>query len=415
VTPFAQCVRCGACTAVCPVYRLTGQEGHSARGRMLVLASFADTPSSLAPTEVLGRCLMCGSCEAVCSRQLPLLATFAAARGRLPPGAGTRPRRRQYIRRLLASPRLLRLLSRLGISLTRLALLPADSGLWRKLGLPPPQFSTSAPSLPTGLVMGDEGQAQLFAGCLARHLQPEIVSASLQLAARGGLTAADPAGQGCCGLAAWSAGDLAGARSLARRNIALYREQPGPILTPCASCQVQLLRYAELLADDPAWAAEAARFSARVQGLFDLPPSPACGRGTGERGDRPVYFHLSCHLRHRPELASGPRRALKQIPELHLVKPAGPDLCCGQGGLFQQAYPDLAGAIFAPLYRQVAATGAELVVTSCSGCLLQWQSELASCRGTMRAVHLAVFLARYLGEKQENSCSRRIDLLKLNA
>lgn len=393
-----ECVRCGTCTAVCPVYRLTGQEGHSARGKMLVLAQgLAERPGP-ALAEILGRCLMCGACAAACPRQLPLLDIFAAARGGLPPDTGTRPARRRLLRRLLSSPRVLELLAGLGLGLARLELLPVDSGLWRRLGLPPlaearavvPRESLPSPTA----VAGDA--CQLFAGCLARYLQPEITQASRVLAARAGIALADLDGQGCCGLAAWSAGDLEEARRLARHNIALYRELPGAILTPCASCQVQLLRYGALLADDPLWAEDAARFSARVRGLFDqcpaFPrPAPAGGRGEPVM---PVYFHLSCHLRHQPRLAKGPRRALEQVPGLCLVHPGGSDLCCGQGGLFQQAYPELSRSIFAPLYQQVVDAGTLQVVTSCSGCLLQWQMELAGRDSGIKALHLAVFLAQ---------------------
>ncbi|OQX18006.1 MAG: hypothetical protein BWK76_08865 [Desulfobulbaceae bacterium A2] len=391
-----ECVRCGACTAVCPVYRHTGQEGHSARGKMLVLAAgFAERPAP-ALAELLGRCLMCGACAAVCPRRLPLLETFAAARSRLPSGSGTRPGRRRLLRLLLSSPRLLELLAGLGIGLVRLELLPGDSGLWRKLGLPPPAGAALlAPMEPLPSPAAADDSIQLFAGCLARFLQPEIIEASRVLAARAGIALADLAGQACCGLAAWSAGDLEGARRLARHNIVLYRELPGAIITPCASCQVQLQRYGALLADDPGWAEEAARFSARVRGLFDVLPVPHAAAAVEAAGaEFPVFFHQSCHLRHHPELAVGPQQLLAARSDIRLLVPGGRDLCCGQGGLFQQAYPAASQAIFTPLYQQVASAGALLVVTSCSGCLLQWQTELAARDSGIRALHLAVFLAQ---------------------
>ncbi|NOX80969.1 MAG: hypothetical protein GXP57_07775, partial [Deltaproteobacteria bacterium] len=42
------------------------------------------------------------------------------------------------------------------------------------------------------------------------------------------------------------------------------------------------------------------------------------------------------------------------------------------------------------------ATGPDIVVTTCSGCLMQWQTGLAARHDPARAIHLAVFMASCL-------------------
>jgi len=61
--------------------------------------------------------------------------------------------------------------------------------------------------------------------------------------------------------------------------------------------------------------------------------------------------------------------------------------------LFQLDYPELSDAVFTQAYTSFARLDPDLVVTGCSGCLMQWQSGLAVRRRKAQAVHLAVFLA----------------------
>ena len=86
------------------------------------------------------------------------------------------------------------------------------------------------------------------------------------LAANGFETVAAP-GQGCCGALHAHAGDLDGARALARRNIAAFeRSRADVIVTNAAGCGAMMKEYAHLFRDDPAWRDRAQFFEAREPG-----------------------------------------------------------------------------------------------------------------------------------------------------
>lgn len=388
-----QCARCGSCTAVCPVYRATGRESLTARGKLHLLTSGLAAQPSPILQDLFAQCLLCGACEKACPRDLPIKALVVAARSRFPALYGRHGLRKAAARFALGRPALLEGLVRAGLILDHLALLPADSGLRRKLGLlgeRVPGPSGDDPVLPPPL--SDSEGISYFGGCLARYLQPQVAQATGRLVARlTGKSLVPPQAQVCCGLAAWSAGAKDEAIRLAKQNISAFIGSSGPILTSCASCSAHLARYPELLAGEPEWQARAAQFSGRVREFSSFILAAAGPAAPRAREQCRVYYHQPCHLRFDPAHAGAAGQLLRQVGIAVAVPPEGPR-CCGLGGLFHLGYPELSDRIFAAALTDCTASGAELVVTSCSGCLLQWQAGLARQGSALPAVHLAVFL-----------------------
>lgn len=390
-----QCARCGSCTAVCPVYRVTGRESLTARGKLHLLGTELAAAPSPVYQDLFAQCLLCGACEKACPRGLPIRKLIIEARSRFPAMYGRHGLRKAAARFALARPALLEGLVRAGVMLNNLALLPPDSGLRLKLGLLERGRRVS-PAEEEGPGAGPVGAGegiQYFAGCLARYLQPSVAQATGRLVqGLAGSPLLAPGEQACCGLAAWSSGDEEGARRLAKRNILAFAGSSGPILTSCASCSAHLATYPELLAGDRQWLEQAAQFSARVREFTSFilaTTGPAVLRA---REPRRLYYHQPCHLRFDQDRAGAAGTLLARVEGVTLAEPEAGPQCCGQGGLFHLGYPELTDRIFATAEAACAATAADLVVTSCSGCLLQWQAGLALRRSPLPAMHLAEFL-----------------------
>jgi glycolate oxidase iron-sulfur subunit len=239
-----------------------------------------------------------------------------------------------------------------------------------------------------------------FAGCFASHLEPEIGRAVAGLCEKSGqpLPVA-VSGQGCCGLSAYAAGDPATAKRLARRNIAAFAGSDAPILVSCASCLSHLASYPALLADEPAWEKRATAFASRLTELatfllaaFKVRPETLPQTAPAPR--RRVLYHDPCHLRFQLGITEAPRELLGRFPQLEPAElPHGPQ-CCGHGGLFHLAHPQLSTAIRDRLLGE--AGDVELVTTTCTGCLLQWRQGLATGGRAGKAIHLALLLHRLL-------------------
>jgi glycolate oxidase iron-sulfur subunit len=76
-------------------------------------------------------------------------------------------------------------------------------------------------------------------------------------------------------------------------------------------------------------------------------------------------------LRHAQKVVKQPRDLLKRIPGLQLIELKQPDRCCGSAGVYNIAQSDSADAILDMKMADIAATGADLIVTSNTGCHMQ--------------------------------------------
>jgi len=400
-----QCAKCGACTAVCPVYQVTGRESLTARGRLHLLNRLAN-PASPVYGKIVSACLLCGACLDVCPRKIDTLTPLIRAREQLPLSARYRFLEKFVARKTLASPRLLDGLASLRQKL--LHHLPKTSGLWLKLALLPEDYAPdeAPPALPASQPGGVPPVVSYFSGCLARYLSPDIGAATDFLTRRvTGSPLLIPGEQTCCGLASFAGGSREEARDLARKNIAAFAGHGLPILTSCASCYSHLRSYPALLADDPRWRSHAEDFAGRVREFsrffLEAGLAPPAGPLTLEQGDAAgIFYHDPCHLRFGPEkIMAQPRRLLAKIMGAPPVELAGGPHCCGQGGLFHLAHPQLSQQILALPMAQLLELSASHVVTTCSGCLLQWQQGLRQTEFSGRVCHLAVLLAGIIRQK----------------
>lgn len=371
-----RCAKCGACTAACPVFQATGREYHGGRGKLHLLGRLDPATASETYADILSRCLLCGACDKACSRGIRLSDEIVAARRQLTRPAGEHGFLRFLARASLAHPPLTKGLA----GLARLAgRLPPGSGLRLRLGLLSPPKATAMPT-PEQYAPAGESAVELafFGGCFARYLQPEIAIATRSLCQKlGQPTPIMMDNQGCCGLAAHSAGDLATAQALARRNIEAFSSTDAPILTGCASCFSHLSHYPALFVDEPIWRERAETFAKRLVEFStfmlaacntqpDPPPKPLPATMPLR-----VLYHDPCHLRFHCRITLPPRSLLSKFPRVTLIElPRGPQ-CCGHGGLFHLAHPDVAATIHNRLLDDLRCIETELVTTTCSGCLLQ--------------------------------------------
>ena len=380
---------------VCPVFRVTGREALAARGKLHLLSTeLADDPSSHFQ-DIFAQCLLCGACEDNCSRQLPIREQIVQARSEFSHLYGQHPLQKSFVRKALSHPALLETLVKAGLSLSRLSLLPAESGLRIKLGLLEKSDKIDGDEREQGDIekKSSESEFSYFSGCMARYLQPSIGKATTLLVEDlTGESPCEPDAQMCCGLAAWSAGKVDEARNLAKQNIEVFSQTSGQILTSCASCSSHLKKYPTLFEDDPYWQKKAEKFSHRVREFTSF-VDEFLQHGKLRKDDLArVYYHEPCHLRFEKENSGAALQLLGKIDNISLVNSPEDPQCCGQGGLFHIGYPKLSDEIFSHAYDKLYQGDADVVVTSCSGCLMQWQAGLATRKSQVQAVHLSIWL-----------------------
>ncbi|MDR3090234.1 MAG: (Fe-S)-binding protein [Desulfobulbaceae bacterium] len=402
-----RCVKCGACQAKCPTYRLTRREGAVARGKVALALALVDKEISIenALLRDMDFCLMCGSCLTACPNNIPTPEIVAAARREISGQRGLSPLARG-LSFITSSPRVLSLAAKIAANsaFARVAAekIPAISGL--RLRFPKEMAGRILPEIPRRNLFarlperlpGQAGKAIIgfFAGCGLTYLYPHIGEMAARLLHRLGYSLIIPRNQGCCGIPALSCGDGATADALAARNAAAFAEfaEVDVIVTACASCFSGLRGYDGQCGGKTAEAdfyrkvIEFSQFLAREE-LARLVALHQKSAGQATKARR-VTWHDPCHLKSHG-LTAPPRQILAALPGLKFREAEGANLCCGLGGSFSLKHYAASQAIGAAKIEGLRASGADLVVTACPGCLAQLQDSISQAGLNMRAVHLA--------------------------
>ncbi len=143
------------------------------------------------------------------------------------------------------------------------------------------------------------------------------------------------------------------------------------VVVNAAGCGSSMKEYGELLADDPAWAARAHAFSARVRDISELLLELGEPRATRHAITATVAYHDACHLAHAQGVRAQPRALLAQIPGLTVVDIAEPDMCCGSAGIYNLVQPEPAAALGDRKAEHIEALQPDIIATGNPGCTLQ--------------------------------------------
>jgi len=409
------CVRCARCLPVCPTYQETLYEVQSPRGRLALLKAVVEgiLPPTSAVEEHLYHCLDCRMCNTVCPANVPIGECILAGRAAFAHQRGLAWWRRLVFRHVLISA------ERLGLALWPLRLYQR-SGLARLVrpvlrGLPGPlarlrimeALLPPLPSRPLHTTLPTVTPAQglrryrvgFFLGCMMSQLFAAESCATVDVLSAAGCEVVTPPGQVCCGSPQDDQGDCVQLRRLARTNIALF-ERLGTldaIVTDCAACSHTLKEYATLLADEPAFAARAAAFSAKVRDIYEwydaiLPPT----LGNDATPPLRVTIHDACHLANAQGVRMPQRRLLGRIRGIEVVEMEAPSACCGSAGIYNITHPDMAERRLARKLDDILSTGAAVVVTNGPGCLLQLRAAVRERQLPFQVWHVSQLLAQCL-------------------
>ena len=87
-------------------------------------------------------------------------------------------------------------------------------------------------------------------------------------------------------------------------------------------------------------------------------------------------------------------RCLKSLPGVEYVEMREANRCCGQGGSFNISNYDLSLKILDKKIQAIQETGADIVTTSCSGCLLQLLDGLHQAGLKKEAKHVVEMVSQ---------------------
>jgi glycolate oxidase iron-sulfur subunit len=394
------CIHCGLCLEACPTYVVTGDENDGPRGRLYLMRAVGEgrlESTSDAFSKHIDRCLGCRACEQVCpagveygqlleaSREVLLTAQpkqtpthkllrFALRHLWLSPGrlrlffSLSRIFRDVGLARILLQSRLLRLVS----SRAEFALALLDSSRRRRRKVDAHATKTNRPA----------ETVMLFTGCVGEGLFARVNTATQRVLEANRFAVSMPQEQVCCGALHAHAGDLEGARTLARRNISAFSDAgDAPIITNAGGCGAMLASYSHLLASDETFLGPAQVFSKRVRDVSQQLETIAPLAGSSIGKDI-VTYDASCHLLYGQHAAEASLKMLRTIPNLNFVGLEGAERCCGGAGIYNLMQPEMSGQVLREKLDRISDTKAEVLATGNPGC--QMHIGAGACLGGMR-------------------------------
>jgi L-lactate dehydrogenase complex protein LldE len=236
-------------------------------------------------------------------------------------------------------------------------------------------------------------RVSLMVTCVGDTLFPEVGVATVRLLRRLGVAVDFPAAQTCCGQPHFNSGYHDDARGLARHTIRAFAASER-VVAPSGSCAAMVkLEYPQLFRDDPPWHRRALDLAARTHELSDFLTNVLKVEDVGARFEGRVTYHMACHLRGL-NLLTQPERMLRTVRGLELVPLERADECCGFGGSFSVRYPGVSGAMVNDKAAFIEKSGADAVVATDAGCLMNIAGCLRRRGSNVRALHLAEVLEK---------------------
>ncbi|TSK08600.1 MAG: (Fe-S)-binding protein [Geobacter sp.] len=399
------CMRCGMCLPHCPTYKETFLETASPRGRVALVRKFqeGELVESEKFLEYVTLCLDCQACASACPCGVnagELVAEFRCERKN---EKGLSLMEDMVLRKLVPHPdRLeaatapLRLYQKTGLqkvvrSLGLLKMFPEALG--RMEGLLPklpdaPLRQTISEVTPA--VGNEKGTAGFFLGCVMSLIFSEASLATVNLLSALGYKVVTPKDQKCCGAPNMLGHDMDGLKDAARFNTDLFESHDLDfVVTDCGGCGAELKKYGHHLEGEEG----ATTFSAKVRDISEVLAGEA---GALKELLKPlplkVTYHDPCHIAHCQGIRSQPRTLINLIPGIDFRELPEADACCGSAGTYNIEKPEMSDRVLSRKVLNVQKTGADYLVTSNPGCLLQLKKALSEANPPVKVIHLTELL-----------------------
>jgi glycolate oxidase iron-sulfur subunit len=403
-----QCMKCGFCSYVCPVYQEERIEAGVARGKNELIKRLisGELEINRELADRFYKCTSCMACTESCPAKAPIPRLIVAAKADIARNMGLPFPLGLVYRRLLPNRNLFgKFLS--AASLFQSAFMPKSNGIIRHMpnflsGLTKGrQIPSIAPKflrqLAPEISKPTQGKSQIrigyFPGCMNEFVLPKLGMKTIDFLTRHGVEVVMPQDQVCCGAAVFlGGGDFETGRRIADRNFAAF-EGLDYIVTDCATCACTLREYQRFLPDTPERREAYAHFGKRVthvtQFIIDVMGMQASAFETpAALKGKKITWHDPCHLNRHLGAKEQPRNILKSLDGAKFIEMPGADRCCGMGGQFSLLNYELSKKIVEKKIDSIEATEADIVVTACPGCQFQLLDGIVRLKKPQKVMHL---------------------------
>ena len=366
-----QCNRCGQCldfstvgqAPKCPAFEYGLFESYAARGKFNIARALVDGvldyDKDLAVR--IFSCTECRACAENCFKYLDTTAIFTVMKE----------------------------------DLARLGLIPENfkQGLEGEGGLDESHNVYKAPHKERLAWLSDKGridqpaETAFFVGCTSAYVRQNMAVDTAGTLERLGVDYTVLGDEWCCGHPYMAAGELDKARESLEHTISQYEKMGVKrVVFNCPGCLKTFKHDAPEILDrqlpfEPLHILEEIACLAKQGELKFKPISPKIT----------VTYHDSCTLGRWLGVYKAPRTLLKQIPGVaikEMPRNRGNAYCCGAGGLIRYDYGDVADCTGTERFQEAESTGADVLMTSCPACLMQFQQTRSKLHSRFKVMDI---------------------------
>ena len=401
-----QCMKCGFCSFFCPVYQEEKVETAVARGKNYLVRQVLEGKQEFTPEmgNIISKCLLCKRCAANCPAKTQIDRVVVGARAQMVKNKGLGFIKGFAFRKVMANRKAFGRYLKLAKAFQWL--MPKTEGKIRHL----PDFlkalgkGRNIPEIAKVFLRDqvkrvnkpqDGKPAKMkvgfFSGCAMDFIYPELGLKIIDFLTKHGVEVVVPEEQNCCGAAIYFSGDFETGRMLAEKNIEAFKDVD-IIVTGCGTCSSTLKDYQKYLPDTEDQQKRYEAFEKKIKDstefLIDvLKIKPEEFKLKKEFEGKTATWHDPCHLVRYQNIKDQPRAILKGLKGLKYVEMPNADMCCGMGGSFSMYHYDLTKKIADKKMDGIKATGADIVVTACPGCMINLIDNVLRSKMPQKVYH----------------------------
>ena len=306
------CSKCGLCQSVCPIYKITGNDCTVSRGHFIMLRGLIKGDLKMSPkiNRYLDLCLKCGACSKFCPAGIDVVNIIAAAKAEY---FKTHPMEKfiSFVQK--------NFIFGLGINLLKIFSHNRKSKKFDKKVL---YFGGCS-----GTVKGSQAVVKLLNACNIEVVTPKFK---------------------CCGIPFFVRGDIQNYEKYKKNCLDIVKKYGiNEIVTTCASCEKTVKNFDNKIV---------------VKNIFDYIKESNIKLKLRKKCR--VTFHKPCNIDNFEAI----KWILNNTENLEYIEMKDFDGCCGMNGITKFQEYKIMLKIFESKHKNILATKAKTVLTSCLGC-----------------------------------------------
>lgn len=357
------CMKCGNCQEVCPVYNDLQKETLTARGKIRLARALVegDIEQTRNYQDAMMNCLTCDACTVVCPCGVEIDDIVKKSRQQLLKSNLSLPDTLQFLRNSI--------IERNNPFMEK----PEERGAWLGKNYQPKE----------------KAEYLYFVGCSVSYSQNRIARSIQRILDATGLDYTILGNdEKCCGDMLFRMGDIDGGKKLAEENKQRFQKMGvKTVFTSCPGCLKNLKKY---IGDDIKFIHVSQLFKELLEsGILKF----------GKDLPKKVIYFDGCDLGRQNKVFDEPRAVLAQIPGIQVLEYKNTrenSRCCG--GPLMAYNADLARKIAAERVREAVDAGAEMIVTNCPACQINLRDGAKSAEINIEVQDLPMLLPKVVAK-----------------